>query len=108
MYYFDQKSQNSILKNTRGATHVAEMPFIYGWSWGSMTDVDTHMSQIMPQYWINFIKYGNPNADGLPYWTTYEQDKPTVMNMHNGFSLTVAPNQKQMHFWEEYFRSLRK
>lgn len=108
MYYFDQKSQNSILKNTRGATHVAEMPFIYGWNWGSMTDVDTHMSQIMPQYWINFIKYGNPNADGLPYWTTYEQDKPTVMNMHNGFSLTVVPNQKQMHFWEEYFRSLRK
>ena len=107
MYYFDQQSQNSILKNTRGATHVAEMPFIYGWNWGSMTDTETHMAQIMPQYWINFIKTGNPNADGLPYWTTYKQGEATVMNMHNGFSLTKAPNQQQMDFFEEYFKSMR-
>lgn len=108
MYYFDQQSQNSILKNTRGATHVAEMPFIYGWNWGSMTDVDAHMAQIMPQYWINFIKNGDPNADGLPYWTTFKQGEPTVMNMHNGFQLTTTPNQQQMDFWEAYFKSLRK
>jgi len=109
MYYFDQNSQNSILKfPIRGATHVAEMPFIYDWHWGEMTDVDTHMAQIMPQYWINFIKSGNPNADGLPFWTTYKQDEPTVMNMHNGFSLTKAPNQKQMEFWEELFKTMRK
>jgi len=109
MYYFDQNSQNSILKfPIKGATHVAEMPFIYGWNWGPMTDVDTHMAQIMPQYWINFIKTGNPNADGLPFWTTYKQGEATVMNMHNGFSLTKAPNQKQMDFWEEFFNTMRK
>ena len=107
MYYFDQQSQNSILKNTRGATHVAEMPFIYGWNWGPMTDVETHMAQILPQYWINFIKTGDPNADGLPYWTTYKQGEATVMNMHQGFHLTPAPNQKQMDFFEDYFRSKR-
>lgn len=107
MYYFDQQSQNSILKNTRGATHVAEMPFIYGWNWGPMTDTDAHMAQIMPQYWINFIKTGNPNADGLPYWTTYKQGEATVMNMHNGFCLTKAPNQQQMDFFEAYFKAMR-
>ncbi len=107
MYYFDQLSQNTLVKNTRGATHVAEMPFIYGWNWGSMTDTDTHMAQIMSRYWINFIKTGNPNAEGLPYWTTYRQGEATVMNMHNGFSLTKAPNQKQMDFFENYFRSKR-
>lgn len=108
MYYFDQLSQNSLIKQgIKGATHVAEMPFIYGWNWGPMTDVDTHMAQIMSQYWINFIKTGNPNADGLPFWTTYRQDEPTVMNMHNGFSLTKAPNEKQMKFWEEMFGTMR-
>lgn len=108
MYYFDQVSQNSILKfPLKGATHVAEMPFIYGWNWGPMTDIDTHMAQIMPQYWINFIKNGNPNADGLPFWTTYKQDEPTVMHMHNGFQLTKAPNQKQMDFWEALFGTMR-
>lgn len=107
MYYFDQQSQNSILKNTRGATHVAEMPFIYGWNWGPMTETETHMAQIMSQYWINFIKTGNPNAQGLPFWTTYKQGEATVMNMHNGFSLTKAPNQKQMDFFEDYFGTQR-
>ncbi|MDO4496793.1 MAG: carboxylesterase family protein [Bacteroidales bacterium] len=108
MYYFDQKSDNSILKNTRGATHVAEMPFIYDWQWGKMTDVDTHMAQIMPQYWINFVKTGDPNAAGLPYWTTYKQGEATVMQMKNGFQLVPAPNQQQMDFWEAYFKSQRK
>lgn len=107
MYYFDQQSQNSILKNSRGATHVAEMPFIYGWNWGPMTETEQHMAQIIPQYWINFTKTGNPNAEGLPYWTTYSQGEATVMNMHNGLHLTTAPNEKQMTFWEEYFKSIR-
>ena len=107
MYYFDQQSQNSILKNTRGATHVAEMPFIYGWNWGPMTETEKHMAQILPQYWINFIKTGDPNGDGLPYWTTYKQGEATVMNMHQGFHLTKAPNQQQMDFWEAYFRTKR-
>ncbi len=108
MYYFDQLSENSILGlRTRGATHVAEMPFIYAWP-GKMTEIDKHMAQIMPQYWINFVKTGDPNADGLPYWTTYKQGEATVMNMHNGFTLSPAPNQKQMEFWEGYFSSQRK
>lgn len=107
MYYFAQPSQNTLLKNTRGATHVAEMPFIYDWHWGPMTDVDTHMAQIMPQYWMNFVKYGDPNGNGLPYWSTYKQGEATVMNMHNGFALTSAPNQVQMDFWEELFNSAR-
>lgn len=107
MYYFAQQSQNSILKECRGATHVAEMPFIYDWHWGPMTDVDTHMAQIMPQYWINFIKTGDPNGPGIPYWTTYRQGEPTVMTMQNGFHLTTAPNQPQMDFWEGFFKAVR-
>ena len=73
-----------------------------------MTETDKHMAQIMPQYWINFVKTGDPNAEGLPYWTTYKQGEATVMNMHQGFHLTTAPNQKQMEFWEELFRSMRE
>lgn len=107
MYYFDQQSQNSIIKQGRGATHVAEMPFIYGWNWGPMTEVDSHMAPIMTKYWINFIKNGDPNAADLPYWTTYRQGEATVMNMHNGFSLTKAPNQKKMDCLEEVFKSMR-
>lgn len=108
MYYFAQPSQNSLLKNTRGATHVAEMPFIYGWNWGPMTEAEKYMARVMPQYWINFIKTGNPNSDNLPYWTTYKQGEATVMEMHNGFHLTTEPNKPQMEFWEKVFSEMRK
>jgi len=108
MYYFDQHSQNSIIKDCRGATHVAEMPFIYGWNWGPMTESEKKMAEILPKYWINFIKTGNPNGTALPYWSTYEQNKPTVMIMREGFHLAPAPNQQQMDFWEGLFKTMRK
>ena len=110
MYYFDQDSENTILKSRKGgASHVAEMPFVYGYTYngGRMTDTERHMQQIMSRYWINFTKTGDPNGDSLPYWTTYEQNKPTVMIMHEGFHLDRVPNQRQMDFFEDFFKSRR-
>jgi len=107
-YYFDQHSQNSILKDCRGATHVAEMPFIYGWNWGPMTKSEEHMAQILPQYWINFVKTGDPNAAGLPYWSTYKPGEPTVMYMKEGLHLTTDPNAKQMEAMDEVMKAARK
>lgn len=111
MYYFDQDSENTILKSRKGgASHVAEMPFVYGYSYngGRMTETERHMQQIMSRYWINFTKTGDPNASSLPYWTTYEQGKPTVMIMREGFHLDRVPNQRQMDFFEAFFKSRRK
>ncbi len=108
-YYFDQLSENTIMRGTRGATHVAEMPFIYGFNFGGkMSDVDTHMSQIMERYWINFVKTGNPNAEALPYWTVFKQDAPTVMHMKEGFYLAPVPNKTQADFLESYFAKMRR
>ncbi len=111
MYYFDQDSENTILRSRRGgASHVAEMPFIYGYKFngGKMTETEDHMLQIMSRYWINFTKTGSPNAEALPFWTPYQQGKSTVMIMRNGFFLDNVPNQPQLDFFEEFFQSKRK
>lgn len=108
LYYFDQSSDNMFMKSPRGANHVAEMAFIYDWHTGPFTKVEEHMAQIMTRYWINFCKTGDPNADGLPYWPTYEQDKPSVMTFHEGFQVTPVPNQKEMDFFEDYFKAKRE
>lgn len=86
------------------------MPFAYGYKFGSgkMTESEQHMQQIMMKYWINFTKTGNPNGDSLPYWSQYEQGKPTVMIMHEGFHLDKVQNQKQMDLFEDFFKSRRK
>lgn len=110
MYYFDQDSENTILRSRRGgASHVAEMPFIYGYNFGGkMTPTEDHMLAIMSRYWINFTKTGNPNAEYLPYWTEYKQGENTVMTIREGFCLDKMPNQPQMDFFEEFFASKRK
>jgi para-nitrobenzyl esterase len=73
-----------------------------------MTDTERSMQQIMSRYWMNFTKTGNPNGEAMPYWTLYEQGKPTVMIMHEGFHLDKVHNQRQMDFFEQFFRSRRK
>ena len=111
MYYFDQNSDATFLKSRRGgASHVAEMPFAYGWPYmqPKMNETEKHMTDIMMSYWINFTKNGNPNGKCLPFWTEYEQGKPTVMYIRDGFHLTPVQNQKQMDFFEDYFKSIRK
>ncbi|MDO4462117.1 MAG: carboxylesterase family protein [Bacteroidia bacterium] len=110
MYYFDQDSEQTIFRSPRGgAIHVAEMPFIYGYQFKPQpfTELEKHMCDIISKYWINFTKTGNPNSDGLPYWANYEKDKPSVMIMKNGLHLDVVPNQKQLDFFEEYFKAQR-
>lgn len=111
MYYFDQNSENTMLSSSRGgASHVAEMPFAYGYTFGNgkMTDTEKHIQQIMTKYWINFTKTGDPNGDNLPYWTSYQKDKPTVMIIKEGFHLGPVQNQPQMDFFEAFFKSKRK
>ena len=111
LYYFDQDSENTLVKSRKGgASHVAEMPFVYGYKYGTAktTPSEDHMAQIMSRYWINFTKTGNPNADALPYWATYTKGQPTVMVMHEGFHLAPVPNQAQMDFFEEFFKAKRK
>ena len=89
---------------------MAEMPFIYGYKFGSgkMTETEQHMEQMMSRYWINFTKTGNPNGDSLPFWTTYQEGKPTVMIMKEGLHLGPVQNQEQMDFFEEFFKAKRK
>ena len=111
MYYFDQDSENTIIRSRKGgASHVAEMPFFYGYQFGSgkMTPTEKQMAEIITRYVINFTKTGDPNGGNLPYWTRYEQGKPTVMIMRQGLHLDVVPNQPQMDFFEEFFKSRRK
>lgn len=110
MYYFDQDSENTILRSGKGgASHVAEMPFFYGYKFGSgkMTPTEQRMEQIITRYIINFTKSGDPNSEMLPYWPVYEQGKPTVMIMREGLHLDKVQNQPQMDFFEDFFKSRR-
>ena len=114
MYYFDHCSPNTCFDSPRGgASHVAEMPFAYGWDFGEkrILPEEQPIRDAMIAYWINFTKYQNPNgleaSESLPYWPEYRFDDPKVLYIRNGFSVGGVPNEKQMQLYEAFFAERR-
>jgi para-nitrobenzyl esterase len=68
----------------KGAVHSAEIEYAMGnlsrnkdYAW---TDDDYRVSEIMMNYFANFIKTGNPNGDTLPVWPVAKNEgKPEIM-----------------------------
>lgn len=107
LYYFDQNPTVGSASK-RGAAHGIEMIYIYHMFRGNFTPIENSVASIMTQYWINFTKTCDPNGGNLPYWTKYQKDGESVMNIHNGFQITKVPNKPQLELFEEFFKSRRK
>jgi len=74
----------SIRKQSPGAFHATEIPFVfdtvkekYG---AALTDADEKAAQSMHAYWVNFVKTGDPNGAGLPNWPKYRAASDELMN----------------------------
>ena len=64
------------------ANHAGELPYAYGnlWRHGWLyTDEDYELSETMQQYWVNFVKTGNPNGADLPVWQPYAENRSQVL-----------------------------
>lgn len=78
VYYFTRVAPGQ----TRGATHTAELPYMFqnppaaGWA-----DVDHALSDQMSTYWANFVTTGDPNGKGLPVWQAYDAKKNDAQAM---------------------------
>ena len=72
LYYFSRVPPSK--KQTLGAFHAAEIPFVFG-SYEPIlgqSDDDKTLADLMQNYWVNFAKNGNPNGDGLPGWPMHK------------------------------------
>jgi para-nitrobenzyl esterase len=64
----------------KGAVHSAEIEYAMGnlhlnkvFAW---TEADFKVSKTMQNYFVNFIKTGNPNGNNLPNWPATKNSKP--------------------------------
>ena len=70
-YQFDHAPPG---REAMGATHGAELPYVFGIANTRWTDVDRNVSAAMQMYWINFAETGNPNGSSLPPWPRFTSE----------------------------------
>jgi para-nitrobenzyl esterase len=73
-------------KESEGAPHAAEIPFVFGTlpAWQEMRQYDVTDRQYAPivqQYWVNFAKTGDPNGKGLVRWPKFDQEKRAYLDL---------------------------
>ena len=76
VYYFSHVQNVNGQPSPQGATHTAELSFMFnnpkGQANQTWTDGDMKLADQMSTYWANFIMTGNPNGNGLPQWPEYK------------------------------------
>lgn len=73
-------------KQTIGAYHSAELPFVFDSHLPifKLSDADRELTKQMNAYWTNFARTGNPNGDGLPLWPRHEAATDQWMELGPG------------------------
>jgi para-nitrobenzyl esterase len=65
-----------------GAFHTSEVPFalhtLHTWK-RPWRDVDYAIEKTMDDYWVNFVKEGNPNGKNLPEWPKFDKSSQSIM-----------------------------
>lgn len=66
-----------------GAYHGSELYYAfhtlpYADTSSNWTETDYAIADVMQSYWVNFIKNGNPNGEGLTYWPPSKENATTM------------------------------
>ncbi|MBO9518174.1 MAG: carboxylesterase family protein [Porphyrobacter sp.] len=71
-----------------GAFHSSEIPYVFDTLDASperpFTDLDRQLAAQMGDYWVNFVKTGNPNGSGLAAWPAYTPEGRQIVEIGSG------------------------
>jgi para-nitrobenzyl esterase len=68
-YQFDRAAPG---REAAGATHGAEVAYVFGRLGANYAQPDRDLSSAIEQYWTNFAKAGNPNGGNLAQWPKFD------------------------------------
>ncbi len=81
-----------------GAPHCADMPHLFGLN---QAPIDAWPGALLRQYWINFIRFGDPNGPGLPSWSRVQPGVPGVLMVGDSAVTASSLRPAAMTFWHQ-------
>lgn len=86
-----------------GAFHSAEFSYalhtLRNWN-RPFEKADYELEKNMSDYWVNFVKTGNPNGKNLPNWPVFDPENPLVIELGTDVKVRALPFWEQMKFME--------
>jgi para-nitrobenzyl esterase len=112
LYYFTRVPPPLPDRPSRGATHVAEIPYMFDnlappTPW---TDIDRQLADVMSSYWVNFARTGDPNGTGLPAWSAYldaTSGKAQILGRAVHTEGATVPAAATLAFFDSAYQQLR-
>ncbi|KAI5927199.1 Alpha/Beta hydrolase protein [Camillea tinctor] len=96
---------------TAGAAHMTEIQYtqnnLYNVYYGQWEDEDYQIATTMNAYWVNFIKHGNPNGEGLVQWDSVSPNVTKTQELGNNWGpMPIASSSSQIELFKEWFPTL--
>lgn len=88
-----------------GAFHSAEIPY---WTKNlkaldrPYAPEDWVISDTLSNYWVNFVKTGNPNGKGLPVWPALESSEHVTMELGDRIAPQPVVSPEKFKLWIQY------
>jgi len=106
VYYFDRPTPWPEHPEF-GAFHTSDIPYVFRtlkFVDHPYEPVDYKVSETISDYWLNFMKSGDPNGNGLPEWTSVS-DKKQVQEIGERVGPIPLADTAKLAFWIDYFAS---
>ena len=98
-FYYFNKDNGSLRAN-----HAGELPYAYGNLWRHdylYENEDYELSETMQDYWVNFVKTGNPNGKDLPKWEQYTPDQQQILQLDTDIKMIDDPYTRLYKFLDK-------
>ena len=71
--------------------------------WRPWREQDVQASEAMMTYWANFVKFGDPNGDGMPVWEKHAMGDERCMLLNAQPHMGDVPRKEQAAFLQKTF-----
>lgn len=103
LYYFDQPGPGA-----DGSQHGQDVAYVFQHlNANRSSESDMALSDVMGDYWLNFTKYGTPNAPGsnLPVWPEFDNSNPQSMHLTGPVPFAgPVPSESALKVLDGYFK----